>query len=103
MVNFDVSSLCTNIQDIEAITVCVNRMFRIDNDVLLRLVTTEFDRMLSLFVSNLFFQFNNELHEQREGLSTASPIAPASAILLMSHLEESFITQCQTQFKPLLY
>ena len=59
--------------------------------------------MLSASVSNPSFQFNKELYQQREGLSMGNPIAPALANIFMSHLEESFIAHCPTQFKPLFY
>jgi hypothetical protein len=97
-----VSSLYTNVPLKETIGICLDKLFANDNSIL-GFSRTDFKKLLDLVLTDTNFLFNNNLYKQLDGLSMGNPVAPAMANIFMCHLEEQYLAQCDSNFKPLFY
>ena len=64
---------------------------------------TQFRKLLGFAVKENHFVFNGQLFDQTDGVAMGSPLGPSLANLFMSHLEKRFLTNCPSEFKPVLY
>ena len=102
MASFDVTSLFTNIPVGETIEIISNQIFA--NCVVFEgLDRSQFIQLLSLAVRNCHFTFNNRIYQQIDGVAMGSPLGPLFANIFMSFHEKTWLHNCPSLFKPLLY
>ena len=102
MASFDVTSLFTNIPAGETIEIICNQIFanRVVFDGLDR---SQFIKLLSLAVRNCHFTFNNRIYQQIDDVAMGSPLGPLFANIFMSFHRKTWLHNCPSLFKPLLY
>ena len=106
MASFDVTSLFTNVPLDEVIDICTNVMFADDNIVNYngcKFDRSNFKKLLSFAVKDNHFLFNGVLYDQIDGVAMGSPLGPTLANIFMCSLEQRYLSNCPSQFKPLLY
>ena len=64
---------------------------------------SEFQKLLTLSVKNCHFMFNGRLFHQIDGVAMGSPLGPLFANIFMSFHEKTWLSNCPSLFKPLLY
>ncbi len=64
---------------------------------------SQFIKLLSLSVKNCHFVFNGRIYQQIDGVAMGSPLGPLFANIFMSFHEKSWLYNCPSAFKPLLY
>ena len=102
MASFDVTSLLTNIPVDQTIEI-------ISNELLANCMYFEgFDRshltkLLSLAVKNCHFTFNDCIYQKIDGMAMGSPFGPLFANIFMFFHEKSWLYNCPSAFKPLVY
>ena len=102
MDSFDVTSLFTNIPVDETIEIIANRLFA--NSMYFEgFDRSEFTKLLSISVKNCHFIFNGKIYQQIDGVAMGSPLGPLFANIFMSFHEKSWIHNCPSAFKPLMY
>ena len=102
MASFDVTSLFTNIPVGETIEIISNQIFA-NRVVFEGLDRSQFIQLLSLAVRNCHFTFNNRIYQQIDGVAMGSPLGPLFANIFMSFHEKTWLQNCPSLFKPLLY
>ena len=102
MASFDVTSLFTNIPLLETINIICNRIFS-NCQRFQGLDRSEFQKLLILSVKNCHFMFNGRLFHQIDGVAMGSPLGPLFANIFMSFHEKTWLSNCPSLFKPLLY
>jgi hypothetical protein len=102
MASFDVTSLFTNIPVDETIEIIPNHIFAscIYFEGFNR---SQFIKLLSLSVKNCHFIFNGQIYQQIDGVAMGSPLGPLFANIFMSFHEKSWLYNCPSIFKPILY
>ena len=100
--SFDVTSLFTNIPVGETIEIISNQIFA-NRVVFEGLDRSQFIQLLSLAVRNCHFTFNNRIYQQIDGVAMGSPLGPLFANIFMSFHEKTWLHNCPSLFKPLLY
>ena len=106
MASFDVTSLFTNVPLDEVIDICTNVMFADDNIVNYngcKFDHSNFKKLLSFAVKDNHFLFNGVLYDQIDVVAMGSPLGPTLANIFMCSLEQCYLSNCPSQFKPLLY
>ena len=63
----------------------------------------QFIKLLSLSVKNCRFIFNSQIYQQIDDVAMGSPLGPLFANIFMSFHEKSWLCNCPSAFKPLLY
>ena len=102
MASFDVTSLFTNIPLDETIEIIADRLF--SNAIRFHDFTRfEFKQLLNCAVKNCHFLFNGSLYQQVDGVAMGSPLGPLFANIFLSFHETTWLNNCPTNFKPLLY
>ncbi len=102
MASFDVTSLFTNIPLDETIEIIADRLF--SNAIRFHdLTRSEFKQLLNCAVKNCHFLFNGSLYQQIDGVAMGSPLGPLFANIFLSFHETSWLNNCPSNFKPLLY
>ena len=61
---------------------------------------TEMKKLLLLCTKSVHFTFQNEIYEQRDGVTMGSPLDPVLAGVFMVHLERTLMPQLQKFMKP---
>ena len=106
MVSFDVSSLFTNIPLNETVNIILDNLFsgtdevQVENCVFSK---PQFKKLLEFAVKNNHFIFNNHLYEQTDGVAMGSPLGPSFANIFMCSLEQNFLSNCPSNYKPIFY
>ena len=102
MASFDVASLFTNIPVDETIDIISNHPFA--NSMCFEgFERSQFTRLLSLSVKNCHFIFNGRIYQQIDGVAMGSPLGPLFANIFLSFHEKSWLYNCPSSFKPLMY
>ena len=102
MASFDVTSLFTNIPVDETIEIISNQLFA--NCMYFEGIDrSQFTKLLSLAVKNSHFTFNDRIYQQIDGVAMGSPLGPLFANIFMSFHEKSWLYNCPSAFKPLVY
>ena len=100
--SFDVKSLFTQIPLDETIDICMQELFK-DDDEVYGLNRPQFKELLSLATKECYFLFNNCLYKQIDGVSMGSSLGPSLANIFMCYMESTWLSNCPPDFKPLLY
>ena len=102
MASFDVASLFINIPVDETIDIISNHLFA--NSVYFEgFDRSQFTKLLSLSVKNCNFIFNGRIYQQIDGMAMGSSLGPLFANIFMSFHEKSWLYNCPSSFKPLMY
>ena len=102
MASFDVTSLFTNIPVGETIEIMSSQIFA-NRVVFEGLDRSHFIKLLPLAVRNCHFTFNNRVYQQIDGVAMGSPLGPLFATIFISFHEKTWLHNCPSLFKPLLY
>ena len=103
MVSFDVQSLFTNVPICETIDIILNKLFITPTSLVHNFTRAAFKKLLELAVVDTHFVFNKKLYKQIDGMAMGSPLGPTFANIFMCYLEEQFLDQCPSSFKPIFY
>ena len=93
MVSFDVESLFTNILLDECIDLAVRYIKEDKTDI--KLSATELKTLLRFATAQTHFLFKGSFHDQVDGVSMGSPLAPVLANLFVGHNEKDWIENCK--------
>lgn len=102
MASFDVESLFTNLPVRETCDIICNQLF-LDRNTMLDLTKVDFSKLLNLAVSDSVFLFDDILYQQIEGMAMGSPLGPTFANSFLCFHEQSWLSDCPLEFKPLVY
>ena len=107
MASFDVTSLFTNIPLDETIEICLRNMYD-KQDPRSPATPPTLDRnsmkcLLELAAKESYFLFDGRLYKQLDGVAMGSPLGPSFANIFMSYYESLWLSQCPSEFKPVLY
>ena len=92
----DVSSLYTNIPHTEGIA-SINKMMEVTGtDILLKMFKSNVTHQV---LTKNYFQFNDQLFEQKQGTAMGTRKAPNYDIIFMHYLESNFLTSYPKQPK----
>ena len=103
MTSFDISSLFTNIPLQQCNNIVLDNIFINPNTTYHGFNRNNFKKLLELATGNSVFLFNKTIYEQIDGVAMGSPLGPTLANIFMCHLENKYINDCPSNFKPLLY
>ena len=100
MASFDVNSLFTNVPLDETIDIIINRAF--NNAMLFHgFSVTNFRTLLDFAVKDSHFIFNNVYYQQKDGVAMGSPLGPFFANIFLDFHENTWLSNCPHDFKPL--
>lgn len=60
---------------------------------------SEMKKLLTLYIKNLHFSFNNEIYIQTDDAAMGSPLGPAIANIFMIELENTLVLMLEVHFK----
>ena len=60
---------------------------------------SEMKKLLTLYIKNLHFSFNNEIYIQTDDAVMGSPLGPVIANIFMIELENSLVLMLKDHFK----
>ncbi len=103
MASLDVKSLFTNIPLNETIDICVENLFSSPGSKPEHLNKCELKSLLSGAVKDCSFIFNSQWYKQLDGVAMGSPLGPTLANAFLAHHEKSWLANCPSDFKPVLY
>ena len=63
----------------------------------------QFKKLLELCTKDNLFVFNDELYRQIDGAPMGGCVSPTLADVFLSHYEEIWLSNCPTDFKPVVY
>ena len=102
MVSLDVENLFTNVPLEETINICLDKLFFQCNSFA-GFTRNLFKNLLELALLNTFFIFDGKYFSQTEGVGMGLPLGPSFANIFLCHHEESWISNCPSDFKPAQY
>lgn len=103
MCSFDIESLYTNIPVNETINIILDNIFLTANFIYNGFSKKSFKTMLDLVFKNSYFKFNDIIYKQLDGLAMGGPISPVAANIFLNYFETSCLSDCPSEFKPLVY
>ena len=106
MVSFDVASLFTNIPLDETVNIILDNHFSGTDEVFVEncvFSKPQFKKLLEFAVKSNHFIFNNHLYEQTDGVAMGSLLGPSFANIFMRALEQNFLPNCPSNYKPIFY
>lgn len=60
---------------------------------------SEMKKLLTLYIKNLHFSFNNEIYIQTDDAAMGSPFGPVIAKIFMIELENTLVLMLEVHFK----
>lgn len=112
MASFDVKSLFTNIPLHETLDIIEDKFFKDGNEFVecslkgndpYNLTRPQFRDLLEKATLDNHFTFDSNTYKQIDGVAMGSPLGPTLANAFMCHMEEKWLSECPSQFKPLFY
>ena len=100
MGSLDIYSLFTDIPLEETIEICTNDLFK-NNDVVPGLNKNEFKDLLSWATKKSYFNFNNILYKQIDGVVIGPPLGPSLANVFLAH--QNWLDRRPLDYRPLHY
>ena len=64
---------------------------------------TQYRKLLSFAVKDTHFVFNGQLFDQIDGVAMGSPLGLSLANIFMCTLQQRYLNECPSEFKPVLY
>ena len=102
MTSLDVELLFTNIPLEETIKNCVNDLFS-NNFYSGKLSRKDLYDLLKIATTESSFIFDNKLYKQIDGVAMGSPLGPTLANAFLCYYEKTWLNECPSQFKPVVY
>ena len=102
MGSLGVNSLFTNIPLEETINICAN-MLDNNEDVIEGINKGDLKSFLSLATQESYFNFNDVLYKQKDGVATGWPLGPTMGNVFLSFYEIKWLEQCPKEFKLVFY
>ena len=102
MASLDVELLFTNIPLEETIKNCVNDLFS-SNFYSGKLSRKDLYDLLKIATTESSFIFDNKLYKQVDGVAMGSPLVPTLGNAFLCHYEKTWLNECPSQFKPVVY
>ena len=90
LVSFDVKSLFTKVPLDRAIDIILKRIYS-KHERATNIGRKEMKDLITLCTKNVPFTFNNEIHQQRDGVAMRYPLGPVFAGIIMVELENSIV------------
>ena len=100
LIYFDVTSLFPNISLEETINIAIDATFV--NHPNIKFTRKELQKLFKIATYETNCIFNNEIYEQRDGISMGSPIFPILVNIFMCYHEKAWIEKAQV-VKPTFY
>ena len=102
MASLDVESLFTNIPLEETINISCDSFFgseaKINN-----FSRNDFEKLLRMALQNNFFNFDEKIYKQTDGVAMGSPLGPDLANAFLCFHEQIWLNDCPEDFKPVYY
>ena len=102
MASLDVDSLFTNIPLDETIDICIDSLYK-DDENTPKILKDVFHNLLTVATKESFFMFNNKFYKQIDGVAMGSPLGPALANIFMCNFENKWLKDCPHSLKPVFY
>ena len=102
MASLEVDSLFTNIQLGENIDICINSLYK-DDENTPKIPKEVFRDFLNVATEESFFAFNKKFYKQINDVAMGSPLGPAPANTFMSSFENKWLKACPQSLKPVFY
>ena len=93
MASLDVDSLFTNIPLDETIDICIDSLYK-DDENTPKIPKDVFCNLLTVATKESFFMFNNKFYKQIDGVAIRSPLGPALANIFMCNFENKWLKDC---------
>ena len=100
--SLDVDSLFTNIPLDETIGICIDSLYK-DDENSPKIPKNAFRNLLTVATKELLFMFNNKFYKQIDGVAVGSPLGSAPANIFMSNFENKWLKDCPHSLKPAFY
>ena len=97
--SFDISSLFTNVLLAETIEICTDALYN-DDSMAPSFTCNIFVKLMKLAASSVEFSFNNNMHQQIDGVAMGSPLSPALANTFVGYQEAKLFNIAK---RPLVY
>ena len=102
MASLDVESLYTNIPLEETIKNCVNDLFS-NNFYSDKLSRKYLSDLLKIATTESSLIFDNKLYKQIDAVAIGSTLGPTLANAFLCHYEKTWLNECPSKFKPVVY
>ena len=102
MASLDVDSLFTNIPLNETIDICIDSLYK-DDENTPKVPKDVFRNLLTVATKESLFMFNNKFYKQIDGVAMGSPLGPALANIFMCNFENKWLKDCPHSLKPVVY
>ena len=102
MTSLDVESLFTNIPLTETIDICVEMAFK-ETETVQNMDKASFKTLLTMAATESLFVFNGGYYKQIDGIAMGSPLGPIFANIFLVYHESSWLNNCPSEFKYVLY
>ena len=94
IISFDITNLYTNVPITETLNIIKGKIDKQYNKEESRLIIN----MLRTIVEQNYFQFNNKIYKQQEGLARGSPLSAILSEIFLQHMEEKLIPQIMNKY-----
>ena len=102
MASLDVDSLFTNIPLDETIDICIDSLYK-DDDNTPKIPKNVFRNLLAVATKESFFIFNNKFYTQIDDVAMGSPLGPTLVNISMCNFENKWLKDCPHSLKPVFY
>ena len=102
IVSLDVDSLFTNIPQDETIDICIDSLYK-DDDNTPKIPKNFFRNLLAVATKESFFIFNNKFYTQIDDVAMGSPLGPTLVNIFMCNFENKWLKDCPHSLKSVFY
>ena len=103
MASLDVDALFTNILLDKTIDICIKKLFKTADTLVMGISKNDFRDLLNLATKESIFTFNNKFYIQVDGVAMVSPLGPILSNIILSHHEENLLNKCPIKLKQSFY
>ena len=103
MAILDVDSLFTNIPLDDNIDICIDSLYKDDDNTPKIPKDVVFRNLLNVATKESFFIFNNKFYNQIDSVVMGSPLGPALANIFMCSFENKWLKDCPNFLKSVFY
>ena len=100
--SLDVNSLFTNIPLDETIDICIDSLYK-DDENTPKIPKDVFRKILTIATKESFYMFNNKFYKQIDGVTMGSQLGPVLANIFMCNFENKLLKDCSHSLKPAFY
>ena len=102
MASLDVDSLFTNIPLDETIDICIDSLYKNDENSP-KIPKDVFRNLITVVTKESFFMFNKKFYKQIDGVAMGSPSGAALANIFMGSFENKWLKDSPHSLKPVFY